>query len=414
MIKISIIYLIAISFLFTSCWSPTEPVPPVEMRDLTVAEKEVVGSANTFGLRLLEKLSEVEGPGENIFISPLSISMALGMTLNGAKENTLAEMKDVLGFSGLSIEEINESYRGLLDLLPHIDPDVEMLIANSIWYREGFPVLDEFIGINKEYFDAEVEGLDFSAPDASDIMNDWVEQKTNGLIDSIVPDNIHPLTMMFLINAMYFKGNWTLPFDEDDTHDAEFRLTDGSTVDVKMMRQESEYRYHQSSDFSIIDIPYGDEYYSMTVVLPPEGVSIYEFIASMNSNSWESWLAAIPDEGREINLYLPRFTLEYEKSLPEILEAMGMVDAFDADYADFTGMYDKMKEYRNLFIADVMHKTFVDVNEEGTEAAAATSVEMRLDSAPPSFRVDRPFLMAIRERSSDAILFIGKIVNPEG
>ena len=408
-----ILPLLILSVIFSSCWTPTDPVHTVPMRELSTAEKEIAGASNVFGVNLLTRLNEMESPGDNIFISPLSISMALGMTLNGAEENTLAEMKDVLGFSGLSIEEINESYRGLLDLLPHIDPDVEMLIANSIWYREGFPVLDEFIGINKEYFDTEVEGLDFSLPEASDIMNEWVEQKTNGLIDSIVPDNIHPLTMMFLINAMYFKGNWTLPFDEDDTHDAKFRLTDGSTVNVKMMAQESEYRYFQSNDFSIIDIPYGEEYYSMTVVLPPEGVSIYEFIASMNSSSWGAWLAALPDEGGEIKLYLPRFTLEYEKSLPEILEAMGMVDAFDVDYADFTGMYDKTKEPRNLFINDVMHKTFVDVNEEGTEAAAATSVEMRLESIPPAFRVDRPFLMAIRESSSDTILFIGKVVKPE-
>jgi serine protease inhibitor len=404
-----------LSLLFSSCWTPTEPyIHIVSMRELTASEKEVVSSANSFGLKLLSKLSELEDENDNIFISPLSISMALGMVLHGARGESQQEMKEVLEFHILSIDEINRSYRGLIDLLPYVDPAVGMLIANSVWYRHTFPVLNEFIETNKKYFDAEVQALDFSKPDASRIMNNWVHKKTNGHIDKIVPDDIDPLTVMYLINAMYFKGDWTNRFDRKDTREADFMLSGGTTKKVQMMQQKSDFRMFISPEVNILELPYGDELFSMILVLPPRGVSIHEFTASITGQKWQDWMSMIPGEGRENStVYLPRFTLEYEKSLPDLLKALGMERAFDPYLADLSGLYDQIKEPRNAFISDVMHKTFAEVNEEGTEAAAATSVEVGLLSMPPEFRVDRPFLMAIRENTSDTILFIGKIVDPE-
>ncbi len=407
-----------IAFLIASCWTPMEPIKEtketIEMRELTPSEKEVTGAANTFGINLLAKLSELDDEKENIFISPLSISIALGMALHGAEGETQEEMKQVLEFHNMPIGDINEAYRGLLDLLPYIDPDVELLIANSMWYRIGFPVLDSYIETNKKYFDAEVDALDFSLPEASDIMNNWVNEKTKGLIEDIVPEEIDPLTVMYLINAVYFKGDWAIQFDKEDTRDADFRLEDGSTIPVKMMHQKDSFRVSLSyQDVSVIDLPYSDGHYSMTIVLPPQNVSIHELTGSMTSEKWQTWLGKLPDEPREIDVYIPRFTLEYEKSLVDVLQALGMRRAFSPALAEFDGIYDREKiGGENLYISNVMHKTFVDVNEEGTEAAAATSVEFGVTSAPPAFRADSPFLMAIRESSSDTILFIGKVYKP--
>ena len=402
--------------LFSSCFTPMEPVKEtIEMRDLTPSEKEVTGAANTFGVNLLAKLSELDDEKENIFISPLSISIALGMALHGAEGETQEEMKQVLEFHNMSIDDINESYRGLLDLLPYIDPDVELLIANSMWYRIGFPVLDSYIESNKKYFDAEVDALDFNLPEASDIINNWVNEKTKGLIEDIVPEEIDPLTVMYLINAVYFKGDWAIQFDKEDTRDADFKLDDGSTIPVKMMHQKDSFRVSLSNqDVSVIDLPYSDGHYSMTIVLPPQDVSIHEFTGSMTNEKWQSWLDKLPEDLWEIDVYLPRFTLEYKESLVDVLKALGMKKAFDSYDAEFDGIYDRAQVGgENIYISNVMHKTFVDVDEEGTEAAAATSVEFGVTSAPPAFRADRPFVMAIRENSSDTILFIGKVVEPE-
>jgi serine protease inhibitor len=404
---------LACIFLFMLCGGPVESVYTVSIRDLTPNEMEVVGAANAFGIKLISKLSTLDEKGDNIFISPLSVSIALGMALHGSDGRTREEMKEVLGFYNLSIDDINQSYRGLIDLLPFVDPSVKMMIANSIWYRYTFPVLKEFIETNKKYFDAEVQALDFSNPEAPGVINDWVKNKTNGLIEEIAPDPIDPLTMMFLINAVYFRSNWTYEFDKNKTENADFYLIDGTTIPVKMMTQKSEFRYFQSQNVDIIEIPYGDKLFSMIVILPPTDQSIHDFVTSMTGEQWRVWLGLLPDSEREIDLYLPRFKLEYETSLVDVLKALDMNLAFDPVAADFTALYDKSVEPRNAYISDVIHKTFVEVNEEGTEAAAVTSVVIGVDSVPPAFRVDRPFLFAIRERTSDTILFIGKVVRPE-
>ena len=401
---------ICICFVFTQC-STTNPIlhdeeTPIQ---LTMAAKSLVKSDNSFGFKLFQEIVNEEG-NKNVFISPLSVSMALGMTYNGSDGSTQEAMEKTLELSGLTLQEINESYESLARLLTKLDDKVKFQIANSIWYRETFPVKDAFIDINKTYFDAEVSGLDFDAPNASKVINGWVDKKTNGKIEEIVDNPIHPLTVMFLINAVYFKGTWTYEFDESQTQDDIFTLPDGSKKSCKMMRQEDDFQYFENGDFQAIDLPYGNGNFRMTIFLPHQGRDIDSLIALLNQENWHQWMNSFSK--RELTLQLPKFTLEYEIKLNDALKALGMEVAFNSSQADFTKMYKKEEVGLNLYISEVKHKTFVEVNEQGTEAAAVTSVEMRLESAGTFMRVDRPFIFAIRENQSETILFIGKIVEP--
>ncbi|MFQ6041536.1 MAG: serpin family protein, partial [Candidatus Poribacteria bacterium] len=285
-------------------------------------------------------------------------------------------------------------------------------IANSIWHREMFPVEDEFIEINKTYFDAEVSGLNFSAPNASNIINEWVNQKTDGKIEKIVDAPINPLTMMFLINAIYFKGIWTYEFDESQTRDDLFTLPDGSKKPCRMMSQENEFQYFENDEFQAIDLPYGDGDFRMTIFLPRLEKDVDSLIGTLNQENWNRWMNSF--HKRKLTLQLPKFTLKYDIELNDVLKGLGMEIAFNSSEADFTKMYKEEEVGANLYISKVKHKTFVEVNEEGTEAAAVTSVEMTITAVPFKLlmRIDRPFIFAIRENRSGTILFIGKIVEP--
>lgn len=388
--------------------SPPEPEP----RELAVVQKSLVESDNKFGFKLFQEIIKEE-PDKNVFISPLSVSMALGMTYNGADGSTQEAMQATLELSDLTRQEINECYQNLIEVLTGLDPKVKFQIANSIWYRQGFPVEDEFISLNKTYFSAEVRGLDFNDPNASDIINGWVDENTNGKIKEIVDKVINPLTVMFLIDAIYFKGIWTYKFDEELTQDDWFTLPDGSEKSCRMMTQERDFQYFENDDFQAIELPYGgDGDFSMTIFLPRLQKDIDSLIAEFNYENWNQWINSFSEQ--EGTLQLPKFTLEYELTLNDILKALGMTIAFDPFQADFTRMYKEKEVAENLYISEVKHKAFVKVDEEGTEAAAVTSVEMDLTALPSGFsmRVDRPFVFVIREDHSQTILFIGKIVEP--
>jgi len=376
-----------------------------------MSEKALVKSDNKFGFKVFKEIVKGERD-KNVFISPLSISMALGMTYNGANGSTQEAMQKTLELSGLTLQEINESYESLIESLTNLDPKVKFQIANSIWYREAFPVEDEFIDINKTYFDAQVSGLDFSAPSAPNIINGWVNDKTNGKISKIVDDVINPLTVMFLINAIYFKGTWGFEFDESQTQDDIFTLSDGSKKPCKMMRQEREFQYFETDDFQAIDLPYGNGNFRMTILLPSKEKDVDSLVTLLNQENWNQWVNSFSKQ--KLTLQLPKFTLKYEIKLNDVLKALGMEIAFSSSQADFTKMYKEEEVGLNLYISNVKHKTYVKVNEEGTEAAAVTSVEMTLEAAPlnPSMRVDRPFIFAIRENHSGTILFVGRIAEP--
>ncbi|MBL7067908.1 MAG: serpin family protein [Candidatus Marinimicrobia bacterium] len=405
---LNFIIVTTICIIFISCSdSSTNPNANI-VRDLTTAEIKLTESDNKFGLKLFGKIVETE-QDENIFISPLSVSMALGMTYNGADSTTLEAMHETLEYGDLTIQEVNESYQSLIELLTELDPKVIFDIANSIWYREGFPVENDFLTTNQDYFDAVVRALDFSSDDAADIINAWVNEKTNGKIEEIVDSPIDPLTIMFLINAIYFKGTWTYEFNEENTTDDIFYLPDGSEKECKMMSHQCDHNYFESEQFQAIDLPYGDAGFSMTILLPKPEVNIDSLIAQLNNETWNSWLGSFSEQ--EVSFYLPKFKLEYEISLNDVLSALGMSVAFEPNLADFTNI----NKDGNLYISNVKHKTFVKVNEEGTEAAAVTSVEITLTSISSgiTMHINRPFVFAIRENHSGTILFIGKIIEPK-
>lgn len=386
----------------------TDPVsmeePPPEV-NLSQAEQHLVEADNRFGLHLFRQLSQTDA-GKNVFISPLSVSMALGMTLNGAAGETRTAMEKTLELAGLSGDEINASYRSLIDVLTTLDDKVTVEIANSIWHREGFAVEQDFLDVNRTFFDAEVQALDFSHPQAADMINAWVEEKTHSKIKKIVNAPIPAGVKMYLINATYFKGDWRTQFDEDDTRDDVFRKADGTTVPVSMMNMtDVSFPMLQTEHFQAIDLPYGDSLFSMTILLPNEPYSIDDIAADLTAENWIAWTSQLASQRLDL-LQMPKFKLEYEKSLVEALAAMGMDIAFGGS-ADFS----RINRYAGLSISDVKHKTFVEVDEKGTEAAAVTSVVM-VDSIGPMLRIDRPFIFAIREQATGTILFIGKMADP--
>jgi serine protease inhibitor len=401
----------------TACESPFGPGkrgPEPELtslpRALTVQEREVIRANNTFAFDILRETVRHEPASPNVFLSPLSASMALGMTMNGARGETLDGMRTALGFGDLDAGAINQSYRQLIDLLRGLDRGVDMRIANSIWALAGFPFHEAFLQAARRYFDAEVTALDFGAPDAAAIINRWVDRSTAGRIKEIVDDPIGADVVMYLINAIYFKGDWRHRFDRSLTRDAPFQLADGRQTNVKMMHRDGPFLlHHAEGGVQVLELAYGRGAFAMTIVLPPAGVAVDALVAGLDARRWDEWVDGLRETSRPLGL--PRFRLEYETLMNEPLVTLGMASAFGrVPGTDFTGM---SPAGRSLFISNVKQKTFVDVNEEGTEAAAVTSVEMRVVSAPVPVLVDRPFIIAIRERLSGTILFLGTIGEPK-
>lgn len=400
---------ILIVFLTVCTNSVTGPDLNGELpRELSKTELELVEKGQSFSFNVF-KSTTLEDESENIFISPLSISVALGMTMNGARGETYNQMRETLAFQGLGMEEINSGYQMLLELLMNADPKVKMEIANSVWSREGFPIEEEFTDNLEEYFNAEARELDFDDPASADIINNWVSENTNGLIEQIIEGGIPAEMIMYLINAIYFKGDWMYQFDKEDTQEGPFYLENGEQVMVDMMRQERDFSVHFSEKVNMIDMPYGDSLFSMTVMMPvDEETPLNEFIEQdLTKENFDSWVAGLSE--REMPLKFPKFELEYEVKLNDILISMGMEDAFDPNKADLTGI----NPSGGLFISEVKHKTFVKVDEVGTEAAAVTSVGIGITSVPQTFSVNRPFVFVIREQNSGAILFMGKMNNPD-
>jgi len=378
-------------------------------RALSSGEQAVIGASNAFGFNLLRELDRTRADS-NIFMSPLSASMALGMTMNGASGQTFDEMRSTLGFGAQPSAEINASYRSLIDMLRALDQTVDVRIANAIWYRTGFPFEAIFLDESKQFFDAKVAPLDFAAAAAVPTINDWVKASTNGKIDNIVDGPIPADVVMYLINAIYFNGAWTTRFDKSLTKPGQFTTVDGAAAPVAMMHRTDTVRVGETVDMQVVELPYGGGAFAMTILLPKPGGSIAATVASLSSDAWQSTAAAaIP---QKVDLYMPKFSLRWDALLNDPLQSLGMRLAFQGDVADFTRM--SRAAGNELYISKVKQKAFVDVHEEGTEAAAATSVEISVTCTcgPPVIRIDRPFVFAIRERLSGTILFLGKIVRP--
>ncbi len=373
---------------------------------LTEKSAKVLDAGQQFSFELFKEVYALSGR-DNMMISSLSTSYALGMTYNGSDGSTRDAFRDVLHFGDLDDAAVNESYRDLMGQIVKMDKQVEFSIANSIWYRLGFPVLEDFIKTNQDFFDAAVEELDFSDPGAKDRINGWIEDKTNDKIKDML-DNIPSDAVMYLINAIYFNAKWKYQFDAEDTSPGDFHLHDGSVSQAEFMKVNGAFNYLVGEGFSAVELPYGDSSFSMILMLPDWNSTLDELVEGLDEEGWESMLAT--PGVQNIQIEIPKFKYGFKSLLNDPLMNLGLGVAFGGG-ADFS----RITPGGGIYISRVIHQTFIDVQEEGTEAAAATIVEIRETSGPGNdfFRADRPFLYVIKENSTSAILFMGKVDRPE-
>jgi serpin B len=402
--KINAILLILVLSV-SGCSNSVGPVHVPADIVMTTKSLQLVTSDNTFTFNLFRQIPN--SPGKNVMVSPLSISLALSMALNGADGTTKTDMVNALGLSGLSVDEINQVYLDLVTALKKADPKVVLNIANSIWIRNDFTVLDPFITTNQKYFDARVERLDFNSA-ALNTINSWVNQKTSSKIPKIL-DNISPYEIMFLINAIYFNGKWQVQFDKSQTQDGPFTLATGSTVNVPLMKVKDKFGYSEKPGYEALKMPYGRGKFGMVILLPDIGKTPDQIMARITPSDWAALNTSLIANNK-VDVWLPRFKFSWESDLKDILTALGMGVAFSTIDANFS----KINNASRLYITKVKHKTYIEVDEEGTTAAAATSVGIGLTAvAPgPEFHAIRPFLFFITEEDTGAILFAGKVENP--
>ena len=375
-----------------------------------------VQANNSLGMKIFSKVAAGE-PGKNAMISPLSISIAMAMSTNGASGENLDEMKDVLGFGDMALPDVNEQFKHLIASLVAADKDLVLSIANSVWMREDFSldVKTAFTDVLNEFYDAEIFAEGFNIEN----INAWVSEKTNGKIDKIV-EEIGEDVVMYLINAIYFKAAWTTAFNEENTHSGTFTLSDGTETQADYMSfSEAEEvpaflayssDYGDEDGFSMIRIPYGRGVFAFYGIVPNYGnkSKIDDFIAKIAENGFEHYYSFITPMS-DFPLLLPKFKFEYEKSLVGIFKELGMEKAFKPG-GPFHNIAD---DPHDPIISDIKHKTFIEVNEAGTEAAAVTSVEYSDGATPGGFFADRPFVFVIRDDRTGSILFIGKVENPK-
>ena len=406
-LKIAILLLASIPLIILSCKKEpavTSPVDPVPI-DLTADQVSLITSENSFALDIFKKVIENSSETENIIVSPLSISSALSMTLNGANGATRTAMLDALRVNGLTPEIINSSYKDLTKALLNVDNRVLISVANSVWTEKNFVVKKPFINILTQYYSAESKSFDATDPLVPKQVNSWIESKTNGLIKNML-DKLDQNTVMLLINAIYFKGKWKSQFDKGNTVQGAFYKSDGVSAQVPMMKQTSEFKIYSGEGFTLAEFPYGHGNFVMDVILPSGNNGIKNIIPLINDNSFKGWIDQMAI--RKTYLAFPKFKYGYKKELKSILSDMGMGIAF-TDNADFSNISDI-----SLLISFVLHQAFIETNEEGTEAAAATivGIEPTAIISPFNLSIDHSFLYIIRETTTNSILFMGRVTDP--
>lgn len=376
--------------------------------ELRGSEAEMVKSDQQFAIEFFANVFNEEAAelDKNFMISPLSLSMALAMTWNGADGETKAVMQKVLKLDGYTDQEVNEYYEKLREALLKTDPSTKLAIANSIWTNKNIKIKDDFIRLNNEYFNSTVESVDFSDANSVKLMNKWAADNTNNLITHVL-DKTNPNALMYLMNALYFKGIWTSEFNSRNTSSKPFYSEDGQTKNVDMMHQKSSFNYNENQTMQIVELPYGNQAFSMIVLLPKEGNKLADVTQELqNSNSWGNLVSGL--RSTQVDLYLPKFKTEYSRVLNDVLEKMGMGIAFEPGAADFSRMTDA-----DAFISFVEQFTYINTDEVGTEAAAVTVVGIELTSYQPdrtaTFNANRPFIYIIRENSTGSILFMGAV-----
>ena len=383
-----------------------KPAIPVS---LTKIQNNKAEADNSFAFKMFREVSK---QGDNIFFSPFSLNMALGMLYNGSSGNARAEMVKALGIADLSESEINEYYQIMSQALLEVDPTTEIGIANSIWYRKNLPVKNSFIELSKKYFDAEIQALGYNA---ANVINQWCAAKTNNRINNIVSNPISDDMMMYLINALYFKSKWQKEkkFDKENTKLEDFTKTNHQKKQVNMMEQTNYLHYYADQYLQCVEIPYGNTAFSMIAILPAENMSINQLIEYLDNEKWQYAVNRMRQQ--RVWLKLPRFKIECELPLNKPVQNLGMTQIFNEHFANFTNIADAP-----LCVSEIKQKTFVEVNEEGTEAAAITAVIIGYGattrgtvSEPIQFFANCPFLYLIKEKSTGAILFIGRMDEPK-
>ena len=401
-------------------FNPRESAPDPEESAVTetiamnpstnLSTNPLIDSNTKFAFHLFTHLASKQ-PEANLFISPTSVALALAMTYNGAEGTTATEMGQTLQLPAeMNREDINQAFEALRLNLVGSDESVKLAIANSLWLRQDFPLKEKFQQESEKFYDAKVTELDFTQASAKDTINRWVKDNTAGKIEEIV-EQITPSDVLYLINAIYFKGNWTDKFDKDNTVEQPFYLANGKVTQQPMMTRHGEYSYYENEQFQAVSLPYGkEEKLVMDIFLPRENSNLANFTQELNPENWQQWLQGFSK--RDGFVQIPRFKLEYEVQLNHALQSLGMKTAFNPAQANFSAM-----SSRSVYVNGVKHKTFLEVNEEGTEAAGVTSVQIRATSIgiavePFTMVVDRPFFCAIRDRKTGSILFLGAIVEP--
>ena len=373
-------------------------------------DPRLLAATSRFSFKLYDQISKGRAE-KNTFVSPASIMLALAMTYNGANGTTRQAMSRALELQEMSLEDVNQAFADLKSVLAPSDPKIQLKIANSLWARNGFVMKPAFIERNKQYYGAEIASLNFADPAAPDAINSWVKKNTEGKIDKIV-NAIGGDDVLFLINAIYFKGQWQFEFDKQKTKPDVFRLAGGEKKEVSMMSQSRYYFYSRGKNFQAVALPYGKGDVSMYVFLPDEPTTLDQLEQELTAENWETWMKSFGARPGEV--MLPRFKVEWESRLNQALTDLGMAEAFDPQRADFSQIAEPQAGNR-IFISEVQHKSFCEVNEEGTVAAAATSVRMGVTSLPPPpfvMKVDRPFFFAIRDNRSGVLLFMGSVRDP--
>jgi len=381
-----------------------EPAEPAEPIELTIKQGEKVDADNRFAFNMFREVSALAA-GPNTFFSPLSLNMALGMLYNGASGETREEMAEVMGMDGFTETEINAYYQKMAQALLEVDPLTDISIANSIWYREGFPVSQDFLDINQTYFDAAVNALDFSKPEAVDIINSWCADKTKDRIKKIINPPIPDEMVMYLINALYFKSKWETQFEKSQTKQDDFTKADKSKIRVNLMEQTAGFPYYADQTLQCVELPYGNGAFGMAVILPADHISIDQLVEYLDDTTWQQIVNNMYPQS--MHLKLPRFKIECEMQLNQPVQNAGMQRIFIGGFANISDI--------DLAVSQIIQKTFVEVNEEGTEAAAVTIIGIDTTVAPPTiipFFANRPFLYLIKEKSTGAILFIGRMDEP--
>lgn len=417
--SMALLLVLALMAAFTGCTSgqqPNAPAPtsPVEALSLPApadsADPAVVDGVNGMGIEMLKKLYP-DMERDNFMISPVSISLALSMTLNGAEGDTFLKMRDALYFSGMEMAAINAGQKDIMSIL--LNPDgtdkVKVEIANALWAREGLTLLEPFQGACREYYDADAQFLDFNDPEARETINAWVKEETHDMIESIIDEPIDPLTVLYLINTLFFDGKWTEPFDPERTRDGTFTKADGSTVTVPMMMAEQQMRVYYDPDGQLdcFGKSFGDSgRLEMLFIRPREDLK--GFIEGLSVDQLDEMVSGSGME--EIMVNIPRFSYDTSLKLKDLLIAMGMEDAFDPALADLSAM--GHMGGNKLHVAEVAHKTRIEVKEEGAKAAAVTSVEVATESAPMMIALDSPFLYLIRDTQTGVVLFMGVVEEP--